>query len=208
MNNRDKEEIIRRYRDRLSSYGQSIEALASGTTERRDIRFSTLKSVGNLEGKKVLDLGCGFGDFYAWLKGQGMDVLYTGYDISPELIQVCNDRFPGSRFEVRDIQETGIPEKFDYIVCSQAFNNRLSEDSNIKTMKDIISVCFEACNEGLAIDMLTSYVDFREPHLFYYSPEDMFSFAKSLTKRVALRHDYPAYEFALFLYSDFNGWAN
>jgi hypothetical protein len=54
--------------------------------------------------------------------------------------------------------------------------------------------------------MMTAYVDFQEPRLFYYHPEEIFRYAKSLTKRVTLRHDYPAYEFAIFLYQDFTGW--
>ena len=69
-----------------------------------------------------------------------------------------------------------------------------------------MSICFNACSEGFAIDMLTSYVDYKEEHLYYYSPEQLFSYAKTLTKRVALRHDYPAYEFALLLHKDFCGW--
>ena len=206
MNNEDKEEIIKRYRDRLSVFGQSIEALASGTKERREERFNVLGSIGNLEGKKILDLGCGFADFYEWAQKHNDNVVYTGYDISPDLIKVCQERFPNCHFEVRDIQDTGVEEQFDYIICSQAFNNRLSDSSNLQTIKDIISICFSACREGFAIDMLTSYVDYEEDHLYYYCPEELFSFAKSLTKRVTLRHDYPAFEFALFLYKDFNGW--
>jgi hypothetical protein len=70
----------------------------------------------------------------------------------------------------------------------------------------VLGICYEACDKGVAVDMMTSYVDFREERLFYYSPEEILRHAKSLTKRVMLRHDYPMFEFAIFLYKDFTGW--
>ena len=39
MNYSDKEEIRSRYRARFKKYGAGIKALASGTEERRTIRF-------------------------------------------------------------------------------------------------------------------------------------------------------------------------
>ena len=75
-------------------------------------------------------------------------------------------------------------------------------------MEDIIKKSYELCNKAVAIDMLTSYVDFKEEHLHYYEPEEIFSFCKTITKRVTLRHDYPLFEFMICLYKDFSGWKN
>ena len=85
MNEQDKNIITTRYRDRLQQHGPGDRALASGTTERNAIRFGVLKSVGDLEGKSVLDLGCGLADFYAWLQEQGINVeeLETKLDSAP-----------------------------------------------------------------------------------------------------------------------------
>jgi len=54
--------------------------------------------------------------------------------------------------------------------------------------------------------MLSSYVDFEQPDVCHYEPERVFSLSKQLTKRVSLRHDYPLYEFCVYLYPDFQGW--
>lgn len=207
MNDDDKNIIINRYRDRLEAHGPGIKALSSGTTERRDIRFDVLNSAGDMRGKRVLDIGCGMADFHAWLDDRGIQIDYTGYDITPELIEIAASRFPNARFEIRDIQKQGIQEEFDYVVSSQTFNNVLNFQNNYEIMRDILRICYEASRTAVIVDMMTSYVDFREPHLFYYNPELIFRYAKSLTKRVLLRHDYPAYEFAIILYKDFEGWA-
>jgi SAM-dependent methyltransferase len=206
MNENDKDIITTRYRERLRQHGPGISALASGTTERRAIRFGVLGSIGNLEGASILDLGCGLADFYAYLKECGMTVRYTGYDITPEFVGLSKERFPEARFEVRDVQVDGIPDRFDYIISSQTFNNRLAHGDNRQLMQDVLRVCYEASNIGVAIDMLTSYVDYGEEHLFYYQPEEVFRWAKALTKRVVLRHEHPLYEFAVFMYKDFTGW--
>jgi hypothetical protein len=38
--------------------------------------------------------------------------------------------------------------------------------------------------------------------LVYFSPEEMFGYAKSLTKFVRLRHDYLPHHFTLYLYKE------
>ena len=202
----DKARIISRSGDRLRRYGEDIRALASGTRERQQLRFAVLSAIGDLEGASVLDLGCGFGDLYEYLVNRGLKVDYTGYDICPDFVELAGAKFPQATFEVRDIQVDGIPRCFDYIVSSQTFNLKLVHEDNFELVKDIIRRCYEASEKAVAVDMLTSYVDFRENHLYYYSPEAVFSFCKTLTKRVVLRHDYPLFEFTVYLYKDFVGW--
>lgn len=208
MNNSDKNTIIERYRARLNKFGPSIESLASGTIERRNIRFDLLSKVGDMNGSKILDIGSGLGDYYAYLKDKGIVVEYTGYDLSPDLVALASERFPDAKFEVRDIQTEGIPQEFDYIVSSQTFNFKFTNEDNIELAQTCLKLCYEHCSKGLCFDFLTSYVDFKEDHLFYYSPEEMFAYAKSLTKRVSLSHESKLYEFAIFLYRDFVGWNN
>lgn len=206
MNEADKAEITTRYRERLKQHGAGSAALATGTPERQAIRFGVLAGIGDLDGARVLDVGCGFGDFYEFLIARGIRPRYTGYDITPEFVEHARMRFPEARFEVRDVQSDGIPEKFDYVVSSQTFNNRLAHEDNLHVMQDVLRISYAACEKGVSIDMMTAYVDFREDRLFYYSPEEIFRFSKTLTKRVLLRHDYPLFEFTVYLYRDFAGW--
>lgn len=205
MNPADRDWIIKRYNDRLLQFGADIRTLAGGTLERRRLRFQVLTEVGIESGASVLDLGCGFGDYYAYLQERGLHVTYTGYDINPNLIEIARQTHPEATFDVLDVETTSFG-KFDYIVSSNCFNLPLTTRDNYELISDILKVCYEHSNKGVAIDLLTKYVDFQSPEGFYYSPEKVLSIAKQLTKRVVLRHDYPLYEFCIYLYPDFSGW--
>jgi len=208
MDENDKRLIQERYKDRLLQYGPGIKALASGTEARRIIRFDILTEIGIREGSSILDVGCGLADYYAHLSKKGINVQYTGIDIVPELITSARAEYPNLDLHVRDLQESPFPElSYDYVVCSQVFNLRLAEGRNDTLVRDMLRIMSRTARCGIAVDFLTSYVDFEQEHLYYHRPEELFSYAKQLTRRVTLRHDYPLFEFCLYLYPSFEGWS-
>jgi SAM-dependent methyltransferase len=207
MDARDKKRINEFYNEGLKKYGYDIRALQSGIEERRRIRFQILYEVGLQSGCSVLDLGCGFGDFYAYLRERGIEARYVGYDINPNLIEVARGVYPDAEFYVKDIETDTFPE-FDYIVSTSAFNSPLTGKDNYSYAENILSICYNHSKKGVAIDFLTSYADFQNPVLFHYSPERIFSIGKKITKRVCLRHDYPLFDFCIYLYPDFQGWGD
>jgi len=195
---KEKEEIINLYETRLKEHGDSIKTMGWRDKEQQHLRFKILSEIGNLNGAKILDVGCGFGDFYEYLINRGMKVDYTGYDISPKIIEVAKSKHQRIKFEVKDILKERIDEKFDYVLESGILNKRIS--NNIEYAKNMIIKMFELCKIGVAVNMMTNYVDYEENYLYYYSPEEMFKFCKNLSKFVTLRHDYPLYEFTLYVY--------
>ncbi|MFC1963390.1 class I SAM-dependent methyltransferase [Chloroflexota bacterium] len=196
----EKGETIRRYEERLLKYGVSTKTIGWRDKEQQYRRFDILSEIGNLNSCSILDIGCSFGDFYEFLKLRGLNVKYTGYDISSKLLEVAKKRYPEATFEVSDILEQSTKKIFDYVVSSGVFNARLSD--NEEFLKAMITRCFELCISGVAINMTSNYVDYHDEGLYYYSPEKVFTFCKTLTKRITLRHDYMPYEFTVYLYKD------
>jgi len=203
----EKRRIIERYDARLREHGDKFSALASGTEDRRAIRFQVLSEIGIASGDTVLDLGCGFGDFSGFLSERGIEAEYTGYDINPRLIDAARKKYPNRVFEVRDVLEDSFPQ-FDYIVSSSCFNLCMLDGENYAFVERILKACYSHAKKGVAVDFLTSYVDFPSAEGFHYEPERVFAIAKKLTKRVVLRHDYPLFEFNIYLYPDFAGWTS
>lgn len=203
----EKKRIIDRYNERIAREGLQFSALASGTEERREMRFKILTEIGIQSGDSVLDLGCGFGDFSVYLDRRGLDIDYTGYDINPKLIGEAQRRHPQRRFEERDILQESFPD-FDYVVSSSCFNLRMIDDDNYDFVRRIMTNSYAHARKGVTIDFLSSYVDYQSVEGFHYQPETIFRFAKALTKRVCIRHDYPLFEFNVYLRREFQGWGH
>jgi SAM-dependent methyltransferase len=189
----------------LAKYGPTIEAIASGNVERHNLRFKVSTDIGIKNGHSVLDLGCGFADYYQYLCDNAVDVNYSGYDINPSLIKNAAERFPNLDLQVKDILLEDFPQ-FDYIVSSSCFNLPLTDQDNYEFVAAILQKCYQHAIIGVSIDFNSYYVDFKSEEGFHYNPERVFGIAKGITKRVTLRHDYPLFEFAIYMFKDFKGW--
>ncbi|MBF0595497.1 MAG: class I SAM-dependent methyltransferase [Candidatus Omnitrophica bacterium] len=198
MNKKDRDETVRRYEERLLKFGRSIKVMGWRNKAQQSLRFDVLAEVGRLQGRTVLDVGCGFGDLYPFLLKKGIRTQYTGYDLSPNLIKLAREAYPQAQFAVRDILANSGGKKFDYVLSSGVFNHRIS--NNLKFTQAMIERMFDLAKVGVAVNMMTSYVDYQDGHLYYYSPEQMFTFAQRLSRHVVVRQDYPLYEFTLYIY--------
>jgi len=203
---RDKEEIIRRYTERFERHGGTVRALGSGSDEHQSLRYKVIAEIADLGGQRVLDVGCGYGGFLDYGRHYGQPMIYTGADIVPALLEEGKKRHPSARFVEMDILDAPDELEFDYVVSSQGFNNRLKHSDNWKVVQEVLKRCFKIAKKGVAFDMMSTYVDFREDHLYYFDPSEVFRFCKTLTKRVTLRHDYRLFEFCVYLFPDFDGW--
>jgi len=65
-------------------------------------------------GSRVLEVGCATGDILASLEpSEGV-----GLDISPEMIERARTKHPDLRFQVHDLMQGPLDERFDYIVAA------------------------------------------------------------------------------------------
>ena len=195
------------YRNRIESQTTNIEILSSGNEDRRKKRFQIHRELGIESGDVVLDVGCGFGDFLDYLKQIGIRIDYTGIDIMPEFIEKAIVTHPDGKFEMRDFfEEKFAAQSFDYVVCSQVMNLKIDGlDTKVLAQK-FLEEMFRLARKGVSCDFVTDYVDYKEDYLTYHSPEEVFTVCKKISKRVVLRHDYPLYEFCVYVYPDFAGW--
>lgn len=201
LSENDKKYIIGRYHKLLEKYGYSPKSIGwpKGDPE---FRYHVLTSIAKFQdGETLLDLGCGFGDLYSFLKKYSPNVTYMGVDFNHELIEIGKKVYPNADLRVGDIMKDDFGV-FDWVVGYGIFNNRLPETSNEDSIKVTIQKMFQIAKKGVSVNFLSSYVDYMNPMACHVSPEWAFSFAKTLTKRVTLRHDYMPYDFFLYIYKD------
>lgn len=75
-----------------------------------------LRFLGNLEGKKVLDIGCGTGRLIPELKHRGGEVVAA--DLSAKMLNLTSKKFPGVKTVVADIDDLPFEdESFDMVIA-------------------------------------------------------------------------------------------
>ncbi len=186
------------YEERFSEHGYSYKTLGWGSRETQFLRFKILADVANLSGKSVCDIGCGFGDLYSYLRELYGSIDYHGIDICPTLIEEAKRQYPEASFETRDILADPPAKKFDFVFASGVLSYR--QENHLEYVQKMMKAMFDLCSEALAINFLSKYVDYELDKDFHFAPEEAFSNAMKLSRWVALKHNYPLYEFSLFIY--------
>jgi len=200
LNPEDASLVVQRYQRRIAEHGPTFASLNSGSEEKQALRHSVHASALRGARPSILEVGCGLADFYKYLVRTNRDCSYHGYDIVPEYIAECQSVCPQAKFEVRNIFLEDIDGIYDTIVMSQVLNNRYQKSDNMQVMRRALELAFQHTRVSVSVDMLSTYVDFQNPDLFYYSPEETFRIAKTIAPRVLIRHDYRAFEFCVQLF--------
>ena len=200
MNPADKKALISLYEDRYAQMGYDVRTLGWRGKDDQELRFKVLCDIADLSGSSVCDVGCGFGDLLPYLRTHFADITYTGIDISPSLVHKARELHPEVDFHCLDMLQDDFAQRFDFFLLSGALNFRVAD--NWQLTCELLSRMFALADKGVAANFLTSYVNFERPHNYHHSPEQMFAWARTLTKYVTLRHDYPLWEFTVHLYNE------
>jgi SAM-dependent methyltransferase len=203
------------YEDLLARHGANHNALDWNSHESQKLRYQILKEIF-IYGKKasnisILDVGCGFGDLYGFLKAERLvsrhRIRYTGYDISARLLEVAGKRYPDARFELKDILEERCLSNFDYVFCSGVFNIRTMDfENHMEHVKSMLLRLYDLANCGVAVNFLSEGAlpisdpeDLNSGRYFYFRPEEILSFCRFICGRFILRHDYHLGDFTVYL---------
>ena len=200
MKSEDKKQLIALYEDRCEQYGYDVKTIGWGNIKTQMLRFDILCDIADLQGRSICDLGCGFGDLYPYLLKRFGQVEYFGVDISPKLIAQAKEKYPEASFLVCDILEEDVDGKFDFILSSGALSFRIDDNDN--HIYQMLGRMMEISRVGVGVNFLSTYADYKLKKNFHLSPERAFSLGKKITRFVTLRHDYPLYEFTLYLYHE------
>lgn len=199
--NRDDHGIYRdRYLERLAEFGHDPRALG-WTKGKQEERFSALTSRIDLaRAKSVLDVGCGFGDLYPFLRDHGFDGRYVGIDFIDELLDVGRKAYPDAELALADIDDFDPGESFDLVVASGIFNGVLVHEDPWARIRRTLERMFALSRYACAADFMSRYVDYMRDDTFHAEPERVFGLAKGLSRRVVLDHGYLPFEFAVWLF--------
>ncbi len=205
MQDQDRDEYVTRYRRRLARHGYSPQTLGWGEHGRQEVRFAVLAEEAlQRPQSSVLDVGCGFADLHAFLRARGWHGTYTGIDIVPELLAIAREREPGLDVRELDVTAPGADAltRHDFVIASGVFNARLHAGDNRDHIREALRRMHTLADIAVSVDFLSSFADFEKPDAWHTDPGWALAEARSLTRRLVLRHDYLPFEFALCLFRD------
>lgn len=191
------------YKALYTRFGQDVRSLGWSEQGQR-VRFEFIRGLIPDAARSILDIGCGFGDFAACVAAKRPDIAYTGWDINPDFIEICQRRKQGT-FALRDIlKEPPPPAAYDVCVLIGALNT--GAGNNDELARTMIGRMYEASRIGCLFSATSMYVDdkYRDSSgaMYYYDPGAMFGFAKRLARRVDLFHSYLPHDFCLAIWKD------
>lgn len=197
----DKSRLRDLYENRLVDFGpEDVRTVGWGSRHDQYLRFDVLLRELDPTGKIVLDVGCGLGDMIPYLDArfESDRYQYIGVDICPKLVAAANARHGGAnrRFLHLDILHESCP-RADIVLMSGALSFKVTD--NLALAKTMMARMLELADEVVAMNFLTSYVDYRLEKNYHYDPGELFVYAKSLTRWVSIYHDYPLWEFTMQL---------
>jgi SAM-dependent methyltransferase len=193
-------ETSRWYEDKVRRFGFDHRGLGFRTRSSQEKRFEALLRVGDLEGRSVLDVGCGFGDFLAFLQRHGIHADYTGIDLCEPMVARCRERFTRyeGRFAVSDVLEHDFGAGYDFVVASGIFG--LEAPGARERIRPTIERMFEGSRDGLAANFLSRNSPVPAESRVYVEPADALTLGLSLSASVRLDHTYLPNDFTLYVY--------
>jgi SAM-dependent methyltransferase len=196
----DDETNIRFYTERVRAYGLDIRSVDWGSRESQARRFSVLAELEDLQGRSVLDVGCGTGDLLAWLRAAGLSVSYTGLDITAAMVDASRARFPDAAFAIGDLHDPppDLAAQYDVVVASGIFAYRRHDAEAY--IASTVSRMFARCRIAAMFNALSAWAVEPDETDTLVEPGWALGMCRTMTPRLAFRHDYLPNDFTVALY--------
>jgi len=137
--------------------------------EAQRLRFDVLIDRVELEGKRLLDVGCGTGNLLEYINSKGIHVKYTGVDILEKMIRkALSKKLDGNFFHMDIFKEnTFSQDSFDVVYTSGIFNLNLG--NNKEFLRNALELFFDlSCGSVVHVDSPD-----REDKYFYFHPDEV-----------------------------------
>ena len=180
------------YQNNYTRYGVSAEGVAWDSLQTQKRRFSAIVSfLGELKSDTLVDAGCGFGDFYLYLKERNNSPkTYTGIDLCKPMVKEAQVR-TGCKIMQRDILRQSIPLA-DWYIASGSMNLLTRLETRI-----FIQRCFEKSRKGFVFNLL--YGKEREGTYSYWLPHEIIKLCQPISASIEIKEGYMDGDFSIRL---------
>ena len=191
-----RQEIRAHYEPRIIPGRDNYDVLDWASQRSQLARFEVLAANVDLAGKSLLDVGCGLGDLWAFLKARDIRVAYTGVDLVAKMAAAARDRHADADFQCGDVfaGDMFAPGGFDVVFASGVFN--LDLGNNAEFLPGAIARLFELAGEYLVFNLLHKRAAGGPPY-FYFDPKQVRPMLADLPCRIRIIDDYLPNDFTV-----------
>jgi SAM-dependent methyltransferase len=195
--------VARYYTEKVTAHGPTPEGVDWRDAGSQTLRFEALLELIPDDERElsINDYGCGYAALLDVLGKRRDEFEYFGYDVSDAMIAEARARHSDDQRASFTTDETEL-RPADYTVASGIFNVRLDQpvaqwQAYVLETVDKLALL---SRRGFAFNALTAHADpDRMRHdLYYADPAELLDHClRHYSRDVALRHDYPLYEFTV-----------
>ena len=192
------------YQNNFKKFGVDPKSLLWKTRGAAHQRFRQFWAEIDFTNKKVLDIGCGFGEFGKFLLKRYKNVDYTGIDILPDFVAAAKREVPGGKFLVADYLKDEIDGEYDVVIGSGVLNSN-KEGQNLEYRKNGIAKMFSLTSHVFAFNMLGGHPaqeTKKDSNVWYADSLEILDYCMTLTNRVILRQNYHSKDFTIIMYKE------
>jgi len=178
-------EVIKSYYEENMAKGlPEYGILGWESEEAQHLRFDALLNKVGLNGKKLLDVGCGTGNLLEYIRSKGINVKYTGVDILEQMIDIAQKKKLGADFIKADIFRENIfkDSSFDVIYTSGIFNLNLGNNRDF--LKSALELFFRLSKETVVFNLLHTASPDREDKYCYFHPDEVREILEGFSDRI------------------------
>jgi len=187
------------YAPRVDRERENFDILDWGDREAQFKRFEILSTEVDLANRNLLDIGCGLGDLFTYLKTVNhLPKNYVGSDLVPEMIKLAKEQQPDCQFYCCDILADNPSNlKFEVVFCSGVFNLR-SED-NIGFLKYALNSLenLTTSESEIVFNFLHNRTEKKYDHCFYYDPKEVEKIFNAFYRQVRIIDNYLPNDFTV-----------
>lgn len=158
------------------------------------ITYSTALTLFN-PNLSILDIGCGRGDLFAFMKEQYEDVFldsnYYGIDKNEIVINAGKEKYNIDNIHLQDFNSFKSDKKYNWVSALNYFNDPV--DDSYKVLYKTIDRMFNLSSDAIVFNIITNQADIRQDQITSYSIYDAGQILNHLTnvyKKVIVRSDY------------------
>lgn len=192
------------YEENIKKFGINSKSVGWKDSTSQYLRFNKLNLVfKNLNDViSINDYGCGYGAHLTNLLSEGLNISrYNAYDINLEMLEKLKEHHTAlTTVIINCIQSPEITTVADYSLVSGTFNVMPNNDEKRweKYIEERLLQLKQHSRHGVAFNLLSNYVDWKQEGLYYADPIYWLNFCKQkITMNSVLLRDYGLYEWTI-----------